>query len=105
MGLVCIALKKHCDNCLVSVYTDKDGKKKKRYYHKVLEAKLVLSDKIVISMDTEFIENESEHVLKQDCEMNAAKRKQPISLNTVIKRKAKTKKRKKSDSVGSPAWN
>ena len=72
-GLYCFK-EKHCDNCLVSVYTDKDGKKKKRYYHKVLEAKLVLSDKIVISMDTEFIENESEHVLKQDCEMNAAKR-------------------------------
>ena len=48
---------KHCDNCLVSVYTDREGKKKKRYYHKVLEAKLVLSEKIVISIDTEFIEN------------------------------------------------
>ena len=65
---------KHCDSCLVSVYTDKEGKKKKRYYHKVLEAKLVLSEKIVISIDTEFIENESENVLKQDCETNAAKR-------------------------------
>ena len=48
---------KHYDNCLVSVYTDREGKKKKRYYHKVLEAKLVLSEKIVISIDTEFIEN------------------------------------------------
>ena len=65
---------KHCDSYLVSVYTDKEGKKKKRYYHKVLEAKLVLSKKIVISIDTEFIENESENVLKQDCETNAAKR-------------------------------
>ena len=65
---------KHCDNCLVSVYTDKEGKKKKRYYHKVLEAKLVLSEKIVISIDTEFIENETENVEKQDCETNAAKR-------------------------------
>ncbi len=41
---------------------------------KVLEAKLVLSDKIVISMDTEFIENENESVSKQDCEITAAKR-------------------------------
>lgn len=65
---------KHCDNCLVSIHTDKEGKKKKRYYHKVVEAKLVLSEKIVISIDTEFIENETENVEKQDCETNAAKR-------------------------------
>lgn len=51
-----------------------DGKKIKTYYHKVLEAKIVLSEKIVISIDTEFIENESENVSKQDCEQNAAKR-------------------------------
>lgn len=65
---------KHCDNCLVTTYTDKDGKKEKVYYHKVLEAKLVLSEKIVISIDTEFIENESENADKQDCETKAAKR-------------------------------
>ena len=65
---------KHCDNCLSATHTDKDGKKKKVYYHKVLEAKLVLSEKVVISIDTEFIENESENVEKQDCETNAAKR-------------------------------
>ena len=44
------------------------------YYHKVLEAKIVLSDNIVVSIGTEFIENESENVSKQDCETNAAKR-------------------------------
>lgn len=44
------------------------------YYHKVLEAKLVLGDKIIISLGTEFIENEKEDVSKQDCELNAAKR-------------------------------
>ena len=65
---------KHCDNCLSATRTDKDGKKKKVYYHKVLEAKLVLSEKVVLSIDTEFIENESENVAKQDCETNAAKR-------------------------------
>ena len=52
----------------------KGRKKEKRYYHKVLEAKLVLSEKIVISLDTEFIENENEKVSKNDCEINAAKR-------------------------------
>ena len=65
---------KHCENCLMSTWTDKEGKKKTVYYHKVLEAKLVLSEKIVISIDTEFIENESENVAKQDCETKAAKR-------------------------------
>lgn len=65
---------KHCENCLSTVTTDEDGKKTKRYYHKVLEAKIVLSDNIIISIGTEFIENESEEVSKQDCELNAAKR-------------------------------
>ncbi len=68
---------KHCENCLVATVTrEEDGKeiKVKRYYHKVLEAKLVLAPNIIISLDTEFIENESEDVKKNDCEINAAKR-------------------------------
>lgn len=65
---------KHCENCLCTEKQMPDGKKKKFYYHKVLEAKIVLSDKVVISLGTEFIENEKEDVGKQDCEINAAKR-------------------------------
>lgn len=65
---------KHCENCLCTVRKTEDGKKTKMYYHKVLEAKIVLSDNIVVSIGTEFIENESENVSKQDCETNAAKR-------------------------------
>lgn len=65
---------KHCGNCLVRTLTDEDGKKHKDYYHKVLEAKIIFSDSIVISLGTEFIENESEDVEKQDCENAAAKR-------------------------------
>lgn len=65
---------KHCGNCLSQTVTREDGTKVKTYYHKVLEAKLVLSEKIVISLDTEFIENEKEDVSKQDCETEAAKR-------------------------------
>ena len=72
-GLFCFK-ERHCENCLVQTMTDRDGNKIKAYYHKVLEAKLVLSDKIVISLGTEFIENEKEDVSKQDCELNAAKR-------------------------------
>lgn len=68
---------KHCENCLVTTVTrEEDGKevKVKRYYHKVLEAKLVLGENIILSLDTEFIENEREDVGKNDCEINAAKR-------------------------------
>ena len=65
---------KHCGNCLVRTVTDKEGKEHKDYYHKVVEAKIVFSDDIVISLGTEFIENESENVKKQDCENAAAKR-------------------------------
>ena len=65
---------KHCENCLCTTRKTDDGKTIKLYYHKVLEAKIVLSDNIVISLGTEFIENEKENVSKQDCELNAAKR-------------------------------
>lgn len=65
---------KHCDNCLCTTRKNEDGKTIKLYYHKVLEAKIILSDKVVISLGTEFIENENENVSKQDCEINAAKR-------------------------------
>lgn len=65
---------KHCDNCLVKEITDKKGNKKKIYYHNVLEAKIVLADNMILSLGTEFIENESEDVEKQDCEINASKR-------------------------------
>ncbi|MDD3140543.1 MAG: hypothetical protein PHX08_16455 [Lachnospiraceae bacterium] len=34
----------------------------------------MLSNDVVISIGTEFIENENEDVSKQDCELNAAKR-------------------------------
>ena len=72
-GLFCFH-EKHCDNCLCSTKKTEDGKKVKLYYHKVLEAKIVFSDNVVISLGTEFIENENEDVSKQDCEINAAKR-------------------------------
>lgn len=65
---------KHCDNCLCTTRKNEDGKTIKLYFHKVLEAKIILSDKVVISLGTEFIENENEDVSKQDCEINAAKR-------------------------------
>lgn len=65
---------RHCNNCLSTTRNTDDGKTMKLYYHKVLEAKIVLSDHVIISLGTEFIENEKEDVSKQDCEINAAKR-------------------------------
>lgn len=62
------------DNALRTKIKHDDGTEEYVYYHKVLEAKLVLGDHLVVSIDTEFIENESEDVSKQDCETNAAKR-------------------------------
>lgn len=72
-GLFCFK-ERHCDNCLSTTRSNDDGKTEKLYYHKVLEAKIVLSEHVVISLGTEFIENEKEDVSKQDCEINAAKR-------------------------------
>lgn len=65
---------KYCENCLCTTRKTEDGKTTKLYYHKVLEAKIVLNDVVIISLGTEFIENEKEDVNKQDCEINAAKR-------------------------------
>lgn len=71
---LCYFKERHCENCLCTVRVDENGKKTKMYYHKVLEAKIALSEKVVLSLGTEFIENEREDVSKQDCEINAAKR-------------------------------
>jgi len=62
---------KHCEHCLRREYTNEEtGETKVIYMHHVLEAKLVVGD-MVLSLDSEFIENESEDTPKQDCELNA----------------------------------
>lgn len=66
--------KKHCDNCLKQVKNKGTEEEQTFYYHKVLEAKIVLGDQTVVSIASEFIENESETVSKNDCEQNAFKR-------------------------------
>jgi hypothetical protein len=65
---------KHCEHCLRREYKDKEtGETKVIYMHHVLEAKLVFGN-MVFSIGTEFIENESENVSKQDCELKAFQR-------------------------------
>lgn len=58
--------KRHCPNCLVRKH--KSGT---LYYHHVLEAKLVTSNGLSLSMATEFIENMGLKASKQDCELKA----------------------------------
>ena len=65
---------KHCDHCLKKTTKKGTLEEKTYYYHNVLEAKIVLGENLVISIATEFIENENEDVSKQDCERNAFKR-------------------------------
>ena len=66
---------KHCDHCLKREYRDEDTGEIKEtiYFHYVLEAKLIVGN-MVLSIDTEFIENEGEEYKKQDCEIEASKR-------------------------------
>lgn len=58
---------RHCEHCLVK---KRDGKAL-YYYHNVLEAKLVTSNGLALSLATEFIENPPEPYDKQDCELKA----------------------------------
>ena len=63
---------RHCEHCLERKFKDSEGNIiRKEYYHVVLEAKIVLNGNIAISICTEFVENESPDVTKQDCELNA----------------------------------
>lgn len=61
---------RHCKNCLKKTFNKGEENEYSIYYHYVLEAKLVVGD-IVISIDTEFVENEDENIEKQDCELKA----------------------------------
>jgi len=74
--------KKNDDQCLTRTFTNKEtGEKTTQYYHSVLEAKIVLGDNLVVSIASEFIENDGEDAerqkkmsadeIKQDCETKA----------------------------------
>jgi len=59
---------RHCPHCLTRRLSDG----RTLYYHPVLEAKLVCPGLgLALSIGTEFIENLSEYVDKQDCELKA----------------------------------
>jgi hypothetical protein len=58
---------RHCPTCL----TQKLKNGQIRYYHPILEAKLVTANGFVFSLMTEFIENTDPQASKQDCELKA----------------------------------
>ena len=67
----------------------KTGKTRTFSYHKILEAKIILAPDMVVSIGSEFIENETEDVSKQDGEQRAAGRllariKQPFPKLPII---------------------
>lgn len=64
---------KHCPHCLKKVLNKGTKEERTVYYHHVLEEKLVPGDGFVVSIGTEFIENEHEDVPKNDCETKAFK--------------------------------
>jgi len=57
---------RHCPHCLTRTHNGKT-----LYYHPILEAKLLTSNGFAFSLMTEFIENPTEKVTKQDCELKA----------------------------------
>ena len=65
---------RHCEHCLKRTINKGTKDEKTYYYHNVLEAKIALGDNLIVSIATEFIENEKEDVKKQDCERKAFKR-------------------------------
>ncbi len=65
---------RHCANCLKKTLNKGKENEQTVYYHHVLEAKIVLGDGFVVSIGSEFIENEDENVSKNDCETKAFKR-------------------------------
>jgi hypothetical protein len=75
-GLLCFH-RRHCPHCL----TQRHGKQT-LYFHHVLEAKLLGPGGVVVSLDSEFIDNadaadaqgKSADEIKQDCELKAAQR-------------------------------
>jgi hypothetical protein len=78
-GLICFQ-QRHCPHCLVQRHGNKT-----LYLHHVLEAKLLGPGGVVISVDSEFIENadagntagRSAEEIKQDCELKALRRLAP----------------------------
>jgi hypothetical protein len=65
---------RHCGHCLTKTFDKGTPEERTIYYHTVLEAKIVFSGDLIVSIATEFIENPVESPTKQDCELKSFKR-------------------------------
>ena len=84
--------KENDDKCLTRTVTDKEtGEKTTRYYHSVLEAKIVLGENLIVSLASEFIENDGEDALRQK-KMNAEEMKQDCETKAFARLTEKLKK-------------
>jgi hypothetical protein len=64
--------KRHCEHCLRrKIGENENGEKIYQYYHYIVNASLVTENGFCIPILTEFVENESPDVTKQDCELKA----------------------------------
>ena len=97
---ICTFKERHCPHCLTREHKDKDKNILwVDYYHVVLEAKLVLHDNIVISIATEFVENELDEsgkpmpVLESIQKLSQEKKKQDCELKAFYRMAEKLKKR------------
>lgn len=64
--------KRHCPHCLKKkIGSDESGNPIYEYYHYVVAVDLVTPSKLSIPLLAEFVENESENVRVQDCELKA----------------------------------
>ncbi len=62
------------EKCLYRIHNKGRAEEYRENYYYVLEAKLVLHPKVVVSIMTEFVENDGKEMDKQDCERKACTR-------------------------------
>jgi hypothetical protein len=63
-----------CKHCLTTTHTTKKGETSTHYYHSIVSATMIKArSHKILPIDLEAITN-SDGTLKQDCELNAAKR-------------------------------
>lgn len=80
------------DKCLERHYNKGTPDETVNYHCDVLEAKIILGEKLVISLGSEFIENNGEDAKRQK-EMSEEKRKQDCETKAFVRLAAKIKKR------------
>ena len=71
---LCASRKELDGKSLYRVYNKGTEEEYREYLYYALEAKLILRENIVVSIMTEFVDNEGKELIKQDCELKAAKR-------------------------------